>query len=271
MEFAQRRACAAFLAASIVALAALWAPEAQAATCQAVPASTTGLDVSIAGQQRRVPGISGITVCVDSPVVPLVSVSTSGNGYCTAGCLSVLAQGGDFDTGGITISYRADGVTQSQSVSGGSLGGPSGSCLLSVGAPDAPYPSCFVALGIDDLPVDPDGIREDVEQLQGAVAQLREDVDEVRQDVQGDLPGLREQVEEELANAQESACDTIPSVSDPDSWGEETRFCDDPVGWVGVIARAILVRVEETIEPIQTLISKLDDIGLTCDNPKLCP
>ncbi|HYP23517.1 MAG TPA: DUF3618 domain-containing protein [Actinomycetota bacterium] len=238
---------------SIVALGALWAPPAQAATCQSVPGSTTGLDLSVAGQQRRVPAISGITVCVDSPVIPLVTVSTSGNGNCTVGCLSVLSSGGDFDTGAVTLSYREDGSTRSQTVSGGSLGGPDGSCLLSVGAPDAPYPTCFVALGIDDLPVDPDEIQEDLDQLQEDLGQDVDELQEDLEDLQGDLGDQVDQLEEDLGNLEQTACDTIPPLQDPNSW-EEYRFCDDPAAWAGVITEGVLLFIRDTVRPIQDLI-----------------
>lgn len=122
---------------------------AEAATCVSVPGGTPGFDVSIGGQPHRVPAISGIQVCAGGSTLPGVTVEQWG-GNCYYGCLSVLVGGGSADPEGISVSYRADGVTQSFGVNPGGVGGGDQICVLSVGVPDAPYPTCNVALGIDD-------------------------------------------------------------------------------------------------------------------------
>lgn len=268
LDIAQRRACAGALTAALVAFGTLWASPAQAATCQTVPASTIGTDVGVAGQEHRVPAISGITVCVDAPVVPLVTTSTSGNGNCTSGCLSVLTTGGDVSSGSVTVSYKADGVTQSRTASGGSLGGPSGSCLLSVGSPDAPYPACFVSLGPDEIPdLGPtvDELREDAEDaadnLPDAGSIAAETIglilDTVPDDPVGEVP-----VEE--------ACDLIPTARD--RWGNSIEFCDNPGQWATLTAENAAATATETADEdvcplIPTARDEWGNVISFCDNP----
>lgn len=201
----------------LLAASALVAAPAHAATCTTVPGSTPGTNLTIAGDDYRVPAISHISVCRDGAAVPLVGVETSG-GDCSAACLAVVTTGDDTDSGEITISYRTDGVTTSRTVDPGGTGGPGDSCLLGVGAPEAPRSDCFFA-------VEPDaGLIEDVEDT---VAGAIEDAGQAAEDV-----------EQTIADLETTACDTIPDQHDPNTW-EETDFCDDPQAWVTGIVRAL--------------------------------
>lgn len=185
-------------------------PRAQAATCQAVPGSTPGTDISVGGQPQRVPGVSNVKVCFDTGSAGLISVSLDGNGYCTFGCFSVLMSDGEIDVAGVTISYALDGSPRSTTIDpGGTPGGAEG-CLLSVGGPDAPYPTCSpgVAIGPD---IDDDAIG----------------------DAQDDVEGL-------IASVEDTACDAVPPMVEYE--GTSSRwvwFCDDPVRW----ANAALAQV----------------------------
>jgi hypothetical protein len=144
-----RRAAGISAAAGLLALTLVSSP-AQAATCVNVPGSTPGTNVTIAGDDYRVPSISNISVCTHDGSVPLVGVELQG-GNCTAACLAVVLLGGDVDPPGVTISYRVDGVTTSTTIDPGPLfGGPAGTCLLGVGSPEAPRSDCFFAIEPDD-------------------------------------------------------------------------------------------------------------------------
>lgn len=174
--------------------------QARAATCQSVPGSTPGTDISIGGQPHRVPGVSNVKVCADTGSVGLVSVSFDGNGYCNFGCFSVLIPGSEVDLAGVTISYALDGSPRSTTVDpGGAPGGDEG-CLLSVGGPDAPYPSCSPGVAIGPDIDDPQDVLDDVDAV--------------------------------VALAERTACDLIPPMVEYE--GTSSRwvwFCDDPVRW----------------------------------------
>lgn len=197
MTMARRRAKAGLAACLLVGAVAVTAGPAQAATCTSVPGGTIGTDVSILGDDYRVPAITNITVCADGASAPLVGVETTRLGSCISPCLSVLLRGDDADAGGVTITWREDGSSRSQTVNPGGVGGGSDVCLLSVGSPDAPRTNCAVAIGPDGVPdtgdLVPDG-----------------------------LPGT-------------PLCENVPDVYD--SNGNSENFCDDPVGWVQLVVR----------------------------------
>lgn len=225
MILGRQKAAAGLLAAASFAAVALWvAPTAQAATCQSVPGSTIGTDVSIAGQKARVPAISGIRVCVGSATAPLMSVQTSG-GTCTFSCLSVLV-GGDADAEGLTIYYSQDGVAKTVPVNPPAADGPASTCLLSVGSPDAPYPDCFVAIG-PELG-DPVGDAQPVVDtaVGTALGAYGTAVEEA-----GDA---YETAVEEAGGAYDTACRLMPNAYD--EYGYQVEFCDDAAGWALAIA-----------------------------------
>jgi hypothetical protein len=216
MTFSRSRAAAILVTGMVTGMLVTAAP-AQAATCTSVPGSVTGTDVTILGDRYRVPSISNIQVCTDGASAPLVGVETSGNGYCSSACLSVLLQGDDTDAGAVTISYREDGSTRSHTVDPGGTGGGSDTCLLSVGSPEAPYPSCALALGPDELPDPNDFLPDD---LPG--------VDDLPDP--NDLPDANELLQP-VRDMLPDVCGTLGGQYDPET-GEYVGFCDDPAGWV---------------------------------------
>jgi hypothetical protein len=208
MTYTKTRAWGGALAFALMATTALFVPPAHAATCVNVPGSTPGTNLTIAGDDYRVPAVSGISVCVGDGAVPLVGVETSG-GYCTAACLAIVTRGGDVDSGGVTISYRLDGVTTTRTVDPGGVPGLGDSCLLGVGSPQAPRSDCFFAVEPDE------GLVDDVEQI---VADTVADVERIVGDAGGAL---------------DDACDTIPPMEDPDPYSyNRVEFCDDPQLWI---------------------------------------
>jgi hypothetical protein len=218
----RRRGAAAAVVVALFTAVLVWAaPAAQAATCQAVPGSTIGTDVSIAGQKFRVPAISGIQVCVGSVSVPLVTVETSG-GACTFSCLSVLVGGGPADAEGITITYLEDGVPKSVPVTPPPVDGPPSTCVLSVGSPDAPYPDCFISIG-PELG-DPIG---DVTPVVGDAVDAVLDVYAFAVVTALDTAGA---VAEEAGDAVAAACAELPATEDQS--GNDVHACDDPAAWV---------------------------------------
>ncbi|MDQ3953597.1 MAG: hypothetical protein M3279_11655 [Actinomycetota bacterium] len=206
MSLARRRTAVILAAGALTGLLTVAAPPAQAQGCTSVPGSVPGTDVTILGQQHRIPTISNITVCAGTSSAPLIAVETSGNGYCSTACLSVLLQGDEADAGAVTISYREDGTTRTRSVDPGGVGGGSDSCLLSVGSPDAPYPSCAVAIGPDGLPGIPP--------------------------VPGPLP-----------LPDNPLCETY--YEDPPGSGNWVSFCDDPAGGIRYIFENVQQFCEE--------------------------
>lgn len=230
ISFTRRRIGALTVALGLIAALTAVASPAGAATCTNVPVSTTGADVRVAGQDRRVPAISNVTICLGDAAVPFVWTATSG-GTCVSGCLSVGLRGNDVDSGGITISYQADGQPASHSIDPGGLGGPSDTCLLSVGGPDAPHPDCFVALGVDDLP----SAGPIVDQARQTVQDL---VDSVPDDPAGALQQTIQDVVDGLPDP--AACNSIPRMSD--EWGNSVEFCDDPLLWTGLLFQRVCER-----------------------------
>jgi hypothetical protein len=177
-------------------------PRAHAVTCQSVPGSTPGTDISIGGQPHRVPGVSNVKVCVDTGSIGLISVSFAGNGYCDVGCFSVLIPGGGIDLAGVTISYALDGSPRSTTVDPGGTPGGEGGCLLSVGGPEAPYPTCSPGVAIG-----PDIDDETVEETQDDVNDL-------------------------VAGLEQTACDAFPPMVEHYENGTRwVTFCEDPVRW----------------------------------------
>lgn len=267
MARAQRRAGVILCAVSLLAAAGLWAsPAAQAAVCQNVPGSTPGLDVSVGGQPQRVPGVSGVSVCVDTGAVPLVTATFDGRGNCTWSCFSVIVPGGSSSLPTVTLSYRLDGVLQTRTIGGGTVPGGGEACLLSVGGPDAPYPTCppGVALGIDEDPTA--GVLEDVQQNVSNVEQTVTDAlgdvsgtvdfyvayasnlaNDTAEDAGRTIDNYEGRVEDALEDtvlpavddATETVCGEIPSMWGTDGYNWwEVEFCDDPVGWAALAPEA---------------------------------
>lgn len=249
-----RRSAEAVLAACLVAGAVgVAAPPARAATCQSVPASTPGTDVRLAGQDHRVPGISNIRVCAESPTAPVLVVDTAGHGTCLSPCLSILLDGNALDGGAVTLSYARDGVMQTSTTDLPGVPGPGDECLLSVGSPDAPYPDCFNAIGPDlgdplgDTGDDVDAAVATVWDLAGDVGvaanQAIDTAEAVVADAQADAVALANQVlaevDETLDPVEALAQNLLRIADDPcgsmppqyDEWGNETQFCSDPGGW----------------------------------------
>ena len=193
-----KKARAGFVVTAIIALGLVSTGPASAATCVSVPGGTPGTDVSAGGVHKRVPAISNIQVCVGGASAGVVSVDQSGNGYCSAACLSVFVLGGDVDSEGISVSWRQDGSTQSQGIDPGGAGGQ-GICVISIGSPDAPYPNCEVAIGPE--------IGDPVGDLGETIRELTEPLDPVREIVDnfcenepgvcdGNVPAIRAFVNE---------------------------------------------------------------------------
>lgn len=157
MTTVQRRTIVSMTVTLLMVGMIAWGAPAHAA-CTTVPASTPGSTVRLAGQDHRIPSISGISVCTAGGSVPLVWVEASG-GSCSLGCLSIGLTGDGAEAGSVTISYQVDGSPASRTVEPGGVGGPGDSCLLSVGAPQAPRPTCFNALNVE-VP------EEDVQELE---------------------------------------------------------------------------------------------------------
>jgi hypothetical protein len=141
-----RRARAGLVVIAMIAFGLVTAGSAGAATCENLPGSTPGTDVSAGGVHQRVPAISNIQVCVGGASTGVLSVDRAGHGYCSTACLSVLLFGGDVDSEGVSVSWRQDGVTKSEGIDPDGAGGDS-ICVISVGSPDAPFPNCEVAIG----------------------------------------------------------------------------------------------------------------------------
>lgn len=239
MRFSRRPASLGLTAVMAVTMIGVASP-AQARSCTAVPGSVTGTDVTILGDRYRVPWISNIQVCTDGASAPLVGVETSGNGYCSTTCLSVLLRGDDADAGAVTISYREDGTTRSQTLNPGGVGGGSDTCLFSIGSPEAPYPWCTIALGPDELP----------------------DVNDLLPD---DLPGLDDLPDPPPLNDPLRGlpgCENVPDVYD--SQGGSANFCDDPRGWVQLVAGELRTFCDGRCHPVYLICQ------LTSEEPWNC-
>jgi hypothetical protein len=247
ISFTRRRTGALVAALGLIAALTAVAGPAKAASCTTLPVSTTGADVRVAGEDRRVPAITDVTICVGDAAVPFVWTATSG-GSCVTGCLSVGLRGSDVDSGGITISYRADGQTTSQSIDPGGLGGPSDTCLLSVGGPDAPHPDCFVALGVDDLP----SAGPLVDQARQTVQDL---VDSLPDDPVGDLDQTIEDLVDDLPGS--DTCESVPPARD--EWGNTVEFCDDPAQWTGITVTRVCERYcgDDGLDNLMVIVCRL--------------
>ncbi len=278
MAIARLRACVVLLIAGLIAAVTYgFAPPAQAATsCVNVPGSTPGLNLSIGGQPHRVPGVSNVVVCSDTGYVPLVGVTLDGRGNCTWGCFSVVAQGGSIDPPALTISYALDGVTKSTTVGGGDGGPGTETCLLSVGGRLAPYPTCEgVGVGIDH-PNPAEGVLATVqEQIEwaeatanAAIADAIETAGGLEQYVLDNVNALGETVDglqQYLLGWADFACTFIPPMNGWDGYNwREVHFCDDPTGWVLVVAGTAETVACATVPPAN------DEWGATiefCDDP----
>ncbi|MDQ3982887.1 MAG: hypothetical protein M3271_09450 [Actinomycetota bacterium] len=240
MTIARRRAEVVFLIAALVGALLVWAPSAEAATCQNVPGSTPGTDVRLAGQDHRVPAISNIRVCSDGATAPIVAVDLAGHGNCLSPCLSILLDGNDLDVGAITLSYSKDGVVQTSTTDPSPVDGPGDECLLSVGSPDAPYPTCFNAIGPEIG--DPVG---DAWALVGSVTtEVNKAVDTAEAivaDAQADAWALVGSVTTEVNKAVDAA---------------EAIVADAQADAVA-LANSVLAEIGRTLEPVETLVQEL--------------
>ena len=139
---------------ALVALAILGAlvvpSPAQAATCTPIPGSTTGVTIEAAGQEVRVPSLSGLTLCYEG--AGLIGLPRVDGGYgCEVACL-VLGSGSGTD-GYVRLYYSVDGSASSigAPIPGG--GGGSESCLLGIGLPARS--DCLIKVSPDEIPDPP--------------------------------------------------------------------------------------------------------------------
>lgn len=104
---------------------------AQAQSCTPVPVSTTGITIEGAGREVRVPSVSGVAVCLDSPGTPgLPWVQTE-----PGGGVSVLLRGSSGGDGSVSLRYTADGIPNEIRVPIPGTNGSGETCLVGVGFP----------------------------------------------------------------------------------------------------------------------------------------
>ena len=142
-----KRAVAAVVAAAAVAGVLVLPNAARAQSCTPVPVSTTGITIEGAGREVRVPAVSGVAVCVDTPGTPgLPWVQTEpGGGF------SVLLRGSAGGDGHVTLTYSLDGAPNSITVPIPGTDGSSETCLVGVGFPARD--DCAFKISPDNNPI----------------------------------------------------------------------------------------------------------------------
>jgi hypothetical protein len=120
---------------------------AQAQSCTPVPLSTTGITIEGAGHEVRVPSVSGVAVCLDSPGTPGIPWVQTEPG----GGVSVLIRGSAGGDGSVSLRYTADGVPNEISVPLPGTGGSAETCLVGVGFPARS--DCAFKISPDSNPV----------------------------------------------------------------------------------------------------------------------
>lgn len=119
------------VAAACVAGAVVFPSTAQAQSCVPLPVSSTGITIEGAGEEVRVPSVSGVAVCYVLPGttgIPWVQTEPGGG-------VSVLITGSSSGSGYVSLRYTTDGSANELKAPVPGTGGGSETCLVGVGFP----------------------------------------------------------------------------------------------------------------------------------------
>lgn len=137
------------VAVAVLAVAGLVAlpGAAQAQSCTPVPVSSTGITIEAAGREVRVPSVTGVAVCADTPGTPGIPWVETEPG----GGVSVLLTGSSGGEGSVSLRYSADGVPNEIRVPIPGTDGSSETCLVGVGFPARD--DCLFKVSPDNDPI----------------------------------------------------------------------------------------------------------------------